>query len=159
MAKVNRQELADILGVSLPTITSKVKRGMPFLQKGQRGKEWQFDTVEVFAWEKDQAVNNLLGDVEDVTEEELRRRKLSAETVITEIEAAKLRGEVAPIADMEKSWNETMIEICTRMMLVPSRCSIHILGMTEESEIKHLIEEEIRQGLSESADIDLNDNE
>ncbi|MAF71094.1 terminase small subunit [Alteromonas australica] len=45
MAQVNRAELADILGCSLPTITSKVQRGMPCLQRGQRGKEWTFDTA------------------------------------------------------------------------------------------------------------------
>ena len=80
MAQVNRAELAEILGVSLPTITSKVSKGMPFEQRGGRGREWTFDTAAVFEWEKEQAIINATGDLSSVTDDELKRRKLAAET-------------------------------------------------------------------------------
>jgi phage terminase Nu1 subunit (DNA packaging protein) len=64
MTQVNRAGLADILGYSLPTITSKVQRGMPYLQKGQHGKMCMFDTVEITKLRDLQAINNACGDTD-----------------------------------------------------------------------------------------------
>ena len=102
MAQVNRAELAEILGVSLPTITSKVSKGMPFEQRGGRGKEWTFDTAAVFQWEKEQAILSATGDLSSVTDDELKRRKLAAETTLVELEAGKKRGELIPKDEIEK---------------------------------------------------------
>ena len=107
MAQVNRAELAEILGVSLPTITSKVSKGMPFEQRGGRGREWTFDTAAVFEWEKEQAIINATGDLSSVTDDELKRRKLAAETTLVELEAGKKRGDLIPREEIEKMFKKT----------------------------------------------------
>lgn len=152
MAQVNRQELAGILGCSLPTITSKVQRGMPFLQKGCRGKEWLFDTADVLEWEKAQAISNMIGDISAVNDEELRRRKLAAETVIVEIEAAKKRGEVAPLDDMERAWRDTLLEVKARFRQMPSRVAGQLVGLTDETQIKGVLLDEVDQCLTVLSD-------
>ena len=52
---VNRAGLAEILGVSLPTVDSYVKRGCPYVSQADRdnGVPWVFDTAEVIEWLKD----------------------------------------------------------------------------------------------------------
>lgn len=47
---VNRAELADLFGVSLPTIDSWVRKGCPVVERGGRGREWQFHVSEIFNW-------------------------------------------------------------------------------------------------------------
>ncbi|MFH0302903.1 terminase small subunit [Bradyrhizobium sp. 31Argb] len=49
---VNRQELADIFGYSLPTISAWVENGMPVKSHGGRGKQFEFDTEDVLKWLK-----------------------------------------------------------------------------------------------------------
>jgi phage terminase Nu1 subunit (DNA packaging protein) len=148
MAQVNRAELADILGCSLPTITSKVQRGMPYLQRGQRGKEWAFDTADVFNWEKDQAIKDTVGDFTAVSEDEMKMRKLAAETGKAEIELAKARGEVAPLHDMEIAWRDAVLEFKARIRLLPSRVAGQMVGLDNETEIKAVLLDEVDQSLT-----------
>jgi phage terminase Nu1 subunit (DNA packaging protein) len=148
MAQVNRAELADILGCSLPTITSKVQRGMPYLQRGQRGKEWTFDTADVFNWEKDQAIKDTVGDFTAVSEDEMKMRKLAAETGKAEIELAKARGEVAPLHDMEIAWRDSVLEFKARIRLLPSRVAGQMVGLDNETEIKAVLLDEVDQSLT-----------
>lgn len=149
MAKVNRAELAEILGVSLPTITSKVNKGMPYIQRGQRGKEWLFDTAAVYEWEKEQAILNVTGDLLSVTDDELKRRKLAAETTIVELEAGKKRGDLIPKEEIEKNLSDMAIATRTRLLLVPRRCAPRLLGCTDEIEVRRLIEQEQLEALTD----------
>ena len=149
MAKVNRSELASLLDCSLPTVTSKVTKGMPFLQKGGRGKEWMFDTAEVIGWIKLQAITDAVGDLTLVGEDEIKKRKLAAETTIVEIEAAKKKGEVVLLVDVEKTITDLAIELRAMMMLVPQRVAAH------DPELKRVIEDEIKEALTDALDIEL----
>jgi hypothetical protein len=46
LVRVNRRQLADILGISMPTVTAWVGEGMPFTREGSKSAEWEFDTRE-----------------------------------------------------------------------------------------------------------------
>lgn len=158
--EVSQSECATFFGVHRNTVGNWLKKGCPFIQKANKraGKDWILDTAEVAQWREKVAVNNALGDMPDDAEL-LKTRKLKAETTIVEIEAAKQRGEVALIEEMEKETRDLMIAICTRMLLIPKRVALHLTGVDSETEIASIIEEEIRQGLSESAEIDLDDDD
>ncbi len=54
---VNRRELADICGVSLPTVGAYVRRGCPYVSRADRDKgiPWQFNTYLVIEWLKKDA--------------------------------------------------------------------------------------------------------
>ena len=149
MAQVNRAELAEILGVSLPTITSKVSKGMPFEQRGGRGREWTFDTAAVFEWEKEQAIINATGDLSSVTDDELKRRKLAAETTLVELEGAKKRGDLIPREEIEKMLVNLVLDTKARLLLVPRRCAPLLTQLTSEQEIRDIIEEEQREALTD----------
>ena len=149
MTVVNRTELSSLLGCSLPTINAKVTKGMPYIQKGGRGKEWSFETGDVIEWEKRQAVSNVMGDLSQVDEEELKLRKLAAETAIVEIEVAKQKCEVAPVSDFEKATRDLCIELSSLMMLVPQRAA------PDNPELKRLIETEIKEALTDAMGIEL----
>ncbi|MEC7509917.1 MAG: terminase small subunit [Pseudomonadota bacterium] len=155
MAQVNRAELAEILGVSLPTITSKVSKGMPFEQRGGRGREWSFDTAAVFEWEKEQAIINATGDLSSVTDDELKRRKLAAETMLVELEAGKKRGDLIPREEIEKMLVNLVLDTKARLLLVPRRCAPLLTQLTSEQEIRDIIEEEQREALTDLSNMEI----
>lgn len=47
---VNRAELATIFEVSLPTVDAWVRKGCPVVERGGRGRDWQFYCPDVFNW-------------------------------------------------------------------------------------------------------------
>jgi phage terminase Nu1 subunit (DNA packaging protein) len=46
----NKADLANWFGVSLTTADQWLRRGCPYLQRGERGKEWRFDFLAVAKW-------------------------------------------------------------------------------------------------------------
>ena len=91
--EVNREELAETFGVSLNTISSWVRNGCPFDQKGRQGKPWKFNTRDVSEWLRDQARMEAAGEA-PLDEYDLKLRKLAAETAQAELELAAARKQV-----------------------------------------------------------------
>lgn len=48
--KANKIDLAEWFGVSLPAVDGWVRRGCPYVQKGQKGTPWVFDLRDVAEW-------------------------------------------------------------------------------------------------------------
>ena len=141
-----------MLGITVVSVDARVRRGMPFLERGSRGKEWAFDSAQIIAWERDQAVKNAIGDTNQADEQELKRRKLAAETTIAEIEAAKSRGLVAELEHVEREWSNAFAEFQSRMLQVPSRAAPQLLGVDSEREIKAILRDEIDEALKTLGD-------
>ncbi len=147
---VSLVQLAAVFAVHRNTVAAWVKRGCPYLQKADRsqGIEWQFDTAEVHQWRTDQAVTNAVGDTSEADQEELYRRKLAAETTIAEVNAAKQRGEVADLEEVERQWRDTVLELRARIRQIPIRVAPQLLGVTELAEIKEILLDEVDESLT-----------
>jgi phage terminase Nu1 subunit (DNA packaging protein) len=72
--RVNRNELAEIFDVSLPTVSAWLGAGMPVLEQGRKGREYAFDAGEVRKWLEDRAVSATQGDMSKLSLEEIRKR-------------------------------------------------------------------------------------
>lgn len=151
---VTRQEVADLFGVSHTTVDAWIKRGMPVIQRGSRGKSWQINTAEVSAWLEQRAKESVSGD-DQADERELKRRKLAAETAKVELELARVRGEVVPLAQLERALANVFAEVKTNLRSVPSRVVTAIIGEESETRIKAVILKEIDQALDTLGDFDL----
>lgn len=147
---VSQSGCAEIFGVHRNTIAAWVKQGCPFVQRGNKsqGKDWVFDTAEVAQWRADKAVRDSVGDTNESSEDELRRRKLAAETTIAEIDAAKKRGEVALLEEIERIWRDSLLELKARIRLLPSRVAGRLVGLSDETEIKSVLLDEVDQSLT-----------
>ncbi len=147
---VSQSGCAEIFGVHRNTVAAWVKQGCPFVQRGNKsqGKDWVFDTAEVAQWRADKAVRDSVGDTNDSSEDELRRRKLAAETTIAEIDAAKKRGEVALLEEIERIWRDSLLELKARIRLLPSRVAGRLVGLSDETEIKSVLLDEVDQSLT-----------
>ena len=47
---VNKAEAAAWFEVSVPTVDAWLRRGCPYVQRGDKGKSWQLDLLEVARW-------------------------------------------------------------------------------------------------------------
>ena len=53
-AVLNRQEVASLFEVSLPTVDYWIRRGLPYLRRGSNGREWEFRLSYILSWWKDE---------------------------------------------------------------------------------------------------------
>lgn len=112
------------------------------MARGGRGKEWKFDNSEVTSWRIDRKVAEATG-AERADDEELRRRKLAAETELSELELAKARGDVVGVSQIERNLASLFAEIRTNVRNIPDRVVSSLIGMTSEREFKEILLREI----------------
>jgi phage terminase Nu1 subunit (DNA packaging protein) len=152
--EVNRQELSQAMGVTPPTIDRWIHDGCPVKQRGTKGIAWVFVLADVVSWwgqrQRESAASSAPTDVEDA-----RRRKLSAEAAMAELELAKARGDVAPIREFEMAQSRMMAVIRTNILNVPSRVVLQLLGETDEKLFKSKLRAELTLALEQSADEDI----
>lgn len=147
--KVNRAELAEFFGVSLPTISAWVTRGCPFLERGQKGKEWSFDTAQVAEWRREQAVADALGDTSKMDIEEANRRSAVANAEIREIELRRMKGELVEIADVAATVGDDYARCRARMLAIPSKITPRLSQLTDPAAIRATVETAITEALAE----------
>jgi phage terminase Nu1 subunit (DNA packaging protein) len=157
--KVNRKQLADVFGVSLPTIDAWLRAGCPFEQKGAAGKEWIFDTADVSRWREQRAADEAGGtDVQD--DAALKRRKLRAETMSAELDLLQKKGLVAPVDQVERVLSRALAEVQSNLRgSLVTRLVAQLLGETDDRAFKRIALAEIDAVLESLADIDVTDEE
>lgn len=126
---VNRQELADIFGYSLPTISAWVENGMPVKSHGGRGKQFEFDTEEVLKWllareraeRKAHAAATLKDGGEEITIDKARLRNEIAKAKLSELELASKMELVRPIQMIVKVLSNEIANARARLLGIPSK--------------------------------------
>lgn len=143
---VNRAELAEILGISLPTVNAWVKDKMPVVRVGTRGVEWQFDTAAVIQWRADLAAESAGGALEDIEtiEKETARVKLERERLKYAHEAAL----VVPLDQLERRLAVVFAEVRTSLRNIPKRTASILVGETNERVFTATLLEEIDRTLT-----------
>lgn len=155
---LGKHEVAEFFGVTEPTVDQWVRRGCPVVERGSKGKAWQINTAQVSDWLRqrdiEQATGNNLSD-----EQELKRRKLAAETQKAEMEMLKARGELVPLRQLERALANTFAELKTNIRNIPRRTATSIVGETDEIRIKEVLLAEIDQALEVLAQFTLDEPE
>ncbi len=83
-----------------------------------------------------------------------RVRKLRADASLAELELAKARALVAPIAELESVWNQACGIIRANMLQVPRRVVSALIGETDEARFKQVLTDEITLALATAAEAD-----
>lgn len=152
--RFNRAETAAHMGVSVTTLDRYVREGCPVVQRGSRGVEWAFDLPDVVRWYGNKRAAETASDAPtDIEAVELRTAQ--AEMSIKELALAKARGEVASIREFELVQSKAMASIQARVMNVPQRVVMQLLGETDETKFKDVLANELREALESAADDDI----
>lgn len=147
---VNRAELSQAMGVSLPTVDRWVRDGMPVKQRGTKGVPWEFVLADVVSWWGDRQRQAAAG-AAPTNSEDAKLRKLIADAELAELELAKAKGEVAPVRDFERAQARAMAMIRQNIMNVPARAVLRLLGETDETTFKATLRAELTLALEQSA--------
>jgi len=78
-----------------------------------------------------------------------RTRKMKADADMAEIALARAKGELCVTADVIKAWENVLHACKAKLLSMPSKVSPVLANETEISQVKHLLEEAIRETLAE----------
>lgn len=142
--RVNRKGLADILGISLPTVTAWVDQGMPYTREGSKSVEWEFETRECIEWFAQNKLklkerrpgkgSNPFDEDGDGLEtiEEAERRKMIANADRAEVLVAKEAGLLVPIAEIASVVAEENARVRARLLTIPNELRPKVLTFLAE---------------------------
>lgn len=141
--------------MSLPTVDAWVRSGCPYDQKGERGKEWIFDTADVMRWREKLARDDAGG--EDVQDgEALKRRKLANDVRMGDLDFLERSGQLASIDAVERMWSRILAELQSNLRgSFVSRCETSLLGETDGRAFKRVLLSEVDSALTCLANMDL----
>jgi phage terminase Nu1 subunit (DNA packaging protein) len=96
--RVNRGQVADLLGVALTTVDAMVRAGMPVIDRPGRGKPTVFDLLAVLRWRYERQT---VAATEDPEKLEPRDRKAWYEGEAKRREIAERDAELIPAAEAQ----------------------------------------------------------
>ena len=146
-AAYTQQVMCEIMGITPRRIQQLAKQGI--LRRDSKGKfpfaptiSDYLDFLRGHAANANQAI--------DFNVEKARKTK--AEADIAEIAAAKAKGEVVDLRDVERNLEFVFAEVKSNIRNVPQRVAPRIIGETEEYRIKEAILDELDQAMDSMAD-------
>ncbi|AVO37382.1 terminase small subunit [Pukyongiella litopenaei] len=152
---LNRTQTAALFGIAATTLDDWVRRGCPVVERGSRGKRWTFNSADVHAWREHDIRSETAG-VQLATSDELKRRKLAAETGAAELAYAQAAELVAPVEQIERAMAKAFGEVRANLRnVLPSRAARRLIGETSETRLKAVLLEEVDHALEALADTDL----
>jgi len=149
---VNRAEVADLFGVAEATVDQWIRRGMPVVQRGAKGIAWKINSADVSDWLRQRDLEQATGE-DAADEQELKRRKLAAETSKSELELLKLKGDVVPLHQVERALAMVLAEVKVGMRNIPQRTATMLIGEQNETRIKEVLLTEVDQTLEAMANM------
>lgn len=158
---VNKQELADIFGVNTTTVDIWVRKGCPVVTKGTRGIPWELNTAEIYEWRKNRAIeqnqktdNTVTCDNKEldikVKQEKYRLTKYQANEQKVKSELAEKKVIAVDIVDT--SLANLFALIRDKVLSVPSRVELDLLGETDSIAFNEILTKEIKEALHEVCD-------
>lgn len=153
---VTKAELSEILGLSLPTIESMVRRGCPWKRKGSKGRAYQFDTADVIAWRETRIREDRAAEREAqvINLERERALKTAAERRLAELELAQRSGELVHVDDVAARIESEYANVRARLLLIPTKLAPRIARMRKAAEARAAIHAEVREALHELSTAD-----
>jgi len=145
---VGRQEIADIFGVSGPTVDAWLRAGAPYITKGSKGISWEINTAEIHEWLINKNVDEATGKTQ-ADEATIDRRMKLAKMLRVELNLEKEKKLVAPIDEMVQALTVVFAEMRAALRIIPGRVYSALVGETDETRFKSVIQAEIDNALKE----------
>lgn len=143
---VSRAELADLFGVSAPTVDRWVAQGCPVEKEGGRGRAYQFNSASVAEWRAD-LIRSEGRETSHAGEAELLLRELAAKTELAELKLAEAKKLVAPVEEMARAVGMANAAVRAALLAIPDRVTRLVVGEMDERKIKIILRDEIREAL------------
>lgn len=119
LRKANKNDIAVFFKVSLPTVSSWLRNGMPIAQEGSPGTPWIFDLLEVAEWRFIPGA----GHTKSVSPDKMSpKEKLDYWRAAREESKHKQeQGKLIPVAEVEQRFAELYKSIAQAIEVFPDR--------------------------------------
>ncbi|MEB5674139.1 terminase small subunit [Escherichia coli] len=141
--------------VSLPTIDTWIRAGCPYIRKGGRGREWEFNLADVANWREERARATALGDNDNI--DEIKRKIWAVDLEAKTFDLAERKRLVAPVDEMTRMMSHVFAELRAGIMNLPARCTPLLTGETDARQIKKILTDEVEILLQKLSSEDLTD--
>jgi phage terminase Nu1 subunit (DNA packaging protein) len=147
------EKVAEALHLDARRIQQLAKEGLP---REGRGK---YDSVKCLRWyvrylqEKlGRSFENHGGAGESTGLTDQRLRGMMAATELKEMDLALKKGLTINISDVQAAWSELVLMTKARLMAIPPRLAVEVMGETSRVMIQAKIEKAIKDSLNQLAD-------
>lgn len=128
LRKVNKKQLALLLGVSEPTIAKWVDEGMPCTDRGGKGRPAEFDAPACIVWWKE---SKLLAAAAKPAK--LHEREQLADIETKELKLRQLQSSVVDRAAMVDVFRNVMLQHANLLRQSPRRWAHKLIGLPDEA--------------------------
>ena len=153
---MTKKELAQVAGYTyrrLYDIDRDLPEGKKLFVKSE-GEKYNL-AIFVQKWVEYNVNSQVPDDFEDL--ETVKARHEVVKTQKTELEVAKMRGELIPVQDVKRLWGDVANTVMQNFIHLPSKLAPQLQMMGNVEEIAGIIDGEIRQILEEIAETPLPD--
>lgn len=168
--RVNRTELAEIIGVSMPTITAWMGETppLPYVEGGGKGKPFVFDSADCIEWWAENKRRRKrvpipgtdpFAEGTDAPEsyDEAERRKMVANADKAELELAKAAGKVVEIDDVAAAVADMNVTVRTRLLGLGNKVRVRVSSLfggdkAAEEQVVAVVEEVVADAMAEIRD-------
>jgi phage terminase Nu1 subunit (DNA packaging protein) len=156
MPYASLQQIAHVLKLTPRMVNLHVKdHGMPRVSRGE------YDLVQCVHWYidyKDQLIKEARRG--DESEQQARARLVKATANLRELELARARREVIPVATVQIVWERIVVSFKTKVLSIPTKLPQRLVACKDINQIKDLLEREIGEALNElsKAEIDISED-
>jgi phage terminase Nu1 subunit (DNA packaging protein) len=141
---LNISQLAEGFGFDRRTVTNKLADLEPHKIEGKaKLYELRIAAAILLGNESTSSVQM----EKQLKEEQLRYEQARADKTVLEVE--KLRGEVVHITEVAKAVGSEYARVRSRLLSIPSRCAMDLALESNPSLVKHRLDEDVAEALSE----------
>ena len=148
---VNRAELARLFDVSLTTVDSWRRRGLPVEERGGRGRALKFSLPAAIAWRLEQEAGEESSEAV-ISFEEARTAKMIAEAELARIELQKRRGEIVELDVVAEIVESDYGVVRSKVLGLAVKIAAEVIAAGTPARARGIIERETRELLEELAD-------
>ena len=118
--KVNKRQLADIVGVTEQALTNWQKEGLPVAAYADKnGLANEYDTVAVIRW-------MFQRELERLNKEKPRDRLDRVKAELAELERDEKLGQLAPAEMFERAWGDHVLAARTEFLTMPEQLAAEL---------------------------------
>jgi phage terminase Nu1 subunit (DNA packaging protein) len=150
MALVNTKQLANAMNVTVRRVEQLVHEGLPREERGR------FELGKCLLWyirylqkALERRAVPMSPDGEMAGLGDARVRSVTADAELKELELAERRRQMVALPDVERSWMTIVTTTRSHLLSIAVRIAPRIIGATDRGQIERLLNEEIRQALTE----------
>lgn len=155
--EIPQVDLIKVMGLSRNTLAEWARR--PGCPRVQRAGKWLYQWPAFREWYIGERIAAGSGQGKPSDLEEAKMRKLSAEAELAELELAKARGEVVPVARVREAALADHSRVRARLRDLPVRAVQAIAGKQTKAQQRAALEALVEEALGELRDMDVPDDD